>query len=128
MTENDEKRWTIEVVAYDSGQSPGIRDDGKPSGELKPVDIDKLLEAVGDLAERAGRKLNALEVTPSELTIEGDVALQVSAELPCVLQFGVDTGLLVSMTWRFEDSNVRIMPMRRKSPPGPPAPPEDPAE
>ena len=119
--------WQIQVVAYDSGgDPPTLTDDGKPSGNVKPEDIDKLLDALGAFAQRAGAKLNALKVTPSEFTIEGHVALQITAGVPPVLQFGVETGLSISMTWRFEDSTVQIAPLRRRSPSPPPAEPSAP--
>ncbi len=118
--------WDIQVVAYDSGgDPPTLTANGGPSGTVKPEDIDKLLDALGAFAQRAGAKLNALKVTPSEFTIEGHVALQITAGPP-VLQFGVETGLSISMTWRFEDSTVQIAPLRRRSPSPPPGQPSAP--
>jgi hypothetical protein len=120
------KKWDIQVVTYDSGgKPPTLTANGVPSGTVKPEDIDKLLDALGAFAQQAGAKLNALKVTPSEFTIEGHVALQVSGNV-FVLQFGVETGLSISMTWRFEDSTVQIAPLRRKSPPAAPAEPTAP--
>ena len=121
-------KWDIQVVAYDSGKAPPtMTAGGKPSGQVKPEDIERLLDALGEFAQRAGAKLNALKITPSEFTIEGHVALQISAGVPPILQFGVETGLSVSMTWRFEDSTVQIAPqMRRKSPPPPVEPSKPP--
>ena len=121
------KKWDIRVVAYDSGgKPPTLTANGDPSGTVKPEDIDKLLDALGAFAQQAGAKLNALKVTPSEFTIEGHVALQISTGLPPVLQFGVETGLSISMTWRFEDSTVQIAPLRRRSPAPPPGRPSAP--
>ena len=118
--------WDIQVVAYDSGgKPPTLTANGGPSGTVKPEDIDKLLDALGVFAQQAGAKLNALKVTPSEFTIEGHVALQVSGGV-FVLQFGVETGLSISMTWRFEDSTVQIAPLRRRSPSPPPGQPSAP--
>lgn len=128
MSSQTTDNWQIQVVAYDLGEDAvqQISADGRPTGQVKPEDIDKLFDALGAFAQRAGAKLNALKVTPSEFTIEGHVALQASGGV-FVLQFGVETGLSISMTWRFEDSTVQIAPqMRRKSPSPPPAEPSAP--
>jgi hypothetical protein len=134
MAARARKPWKVEVVGFDVGKSgkPGIRDDRTAAGDPKAVDIGLLLDAVGDFAQVAGKKLNELEVTPSEFTIEGHVALQVSGGIPLALQFGVETGLSISMTWKFEDSTVRVMTAQRRTPPPPrsgrkadPPPPDD---
>jgi Trypsin-co-occurring domain 1 len=134
MATRARKPWKVEVVGFELGKGgkPGIRDDGRATGDPTGIDVNLLLDAVGDFAEVAGRKLNELDVTPSEFTIEGHVALQVSGGVPVVLQFGVEAGLSISMTWKFEDSTVRVMTAQRKTPPPPktgrkgvPTPPDD---
>jgi hypothetical protein len=117
--------WQIVALGFETPGDPTILPGGLPSGEPKPVEIEKLLDALLELADVAARKLNAMEYAPSEFTLEGHVALQVSAGLPGgVLQFGVETGIGVSMTWSFEKQEVVIMPRHgRKTDPSPPESP-----
>ena len=103
--------WQIQVLGFETAGDPTILPGGLPSGTPKAVEIEKLLDALLQLADVAAGKLNAMENAPSEFTLEGHVALQVSAGLPGgVLQFGVETGIGVSLTWSFEKQEVVIMP------------------
>jgi hypothetical protein len=96
--------WKVEVVAYDGMTlAPG----GVPDGELTQASIDKLLDSLMLFAKGAGDKLNALDICPSELTIEGHVSLDVGGG---VLLFGVSAGISVSMTWKFEEAWTATLP------------------
>jgi len=118
-----ERQWKIDVVGFETTGQPTILPGGVPSGTPKPVAIEKLLDALLELADVAAGKLNGMENAPSEFTLEGSVALQVSAGIPGgVLQFGVETGIGVSMTWSFETQEVVIMPRHGRGV----APPPDP--
>lgn len=105
--------WQVEVVAYDDlTLAPGA----VPAGTLKRVDIDKLLDTLVIFAESAGQKLNTIDICPSELTIEGNVSLEVGGG---ALVFGVSAGISVSMTWTFEETVTRPREKRRTDPPPP---------
>jgi hypothetical protein len=86
--------WEVKVLAYDDLT---LTPNGAPDGNLKQVDIDKLLTTLALFADQAGKKLNDMDVCPSELTVAGNVAL----DLGGVLLFGVSAGISVSMTWTF---------------------------
>lgn len=107
--------WTVEVVAYETppGQ-PMIGADGLPMGPPKLVDVEKLLDGLTAFAERAGQRLNELEVVPSSFTVGGDIALEASAGLG--ITFGVSTGINVSMTWNFEQTWTGPRDRRRTDP------------
>ena len=106
----------MEVVAYDGLQ---LAPNGVPGGTLKRAEIDKLLDTLVIFADSAGQRLNAIDVCPSEMTIEGYVSLDVGGG---ALVFGVNAGISVSMTWKFEDSWTSTLPRGGKRPldPSPP--------
>ncbi len=110
--------WTVQVVAYNTppGQ-PMVGPDGLPTGTPKLVDVEKLLEGLAAFAERAGQRLNALDVTPSSFTLGGEIALEATAGLGFTI--GVSTGINVSMTWNFEQTWTGPRDKRRTDPPPP---------
>lgn len=96
--------WKVEVVAYDGMTlAPG----GVPGGTLTQAPIEKLLDTLMTFAKAAGHELNTLDICPSELTIEGNVSLDVGGG---VLVFGVSAGISVSMTWKFEEAWTATLP------------------
>jgi len=107
--------WQIQVQGFKTEGSPTISSGGRPSGEPAVLDIDVLLDALCELAAAGARKLNQLEMenAPSEFTLDGHVAVQVTGGIP-VLQFGVETGIGVSLTWTFERQEVVIKPKGRR--------------
>lgn len=107
--------WAVQVVAYQTppGQ-PMIGADGLPTGPPKLVDVEKLLDGLAVFADRAGQRLNALDVTPSSFTIGGEIALEASAGLGFTI--GVSTGINVSMTWNFEQTWSGPRDRRRTDP------------
>lgn len=110
--------WTVQVVAYETppGQ-PMIGANGLPTGPPKLVDVEKLLDGLAAFAERAGQRLNELEVVPSSFTVGGEIALEATAGLGFTL--GVSTGINVSMTWNFEQTWTGPRDRRRTDPPPP---------
>lgn len=86
--------WEVRVVAY---EGLTLAPDGKPTGNLTQAEIDKLLTTLALFADQAGKKLNDMEICPSELTVTGNVSLDVGG----ILLFGVSAGISVSMTWTF---------------------------
>ena len=113
------EKWKMEVLGFDSeGEPPGVKADGTPTGVPRHIDIADLFDALGELAAAAGEKLNELPCAPSSFTLEGSVALQVSGGVPGIFQFGVESGISVSMTWNFEDRSVLVQPHHgRRTPP-----------
>lgn len=116
------KNWEVQVVACKDLQ---LLKDGTTKMTTTRDSIDKLLDAVAVFADEAGQKLNAMDVCPSELTIEGHVSIDVGGG---VLLFGVETGISVSMTWTFEQTWSQAVPHIGKRPLeiGPPKPPKPP--
>jgi hypothetical protein len=110
--------WEVQVVAYDGLT---LKPSGKPGGTLTRVDIDRLLDTLAVFADKAGKTLNTLDVCPSELTVGGNVSLDIGGG---VLLFGVSAGISVSMTWKFEEAWTSTLPRGGKRPlePEPPKP------
>jgi hypothetical protein len=108
--------WTVQVVAYDELE---LAPNAAPNGSLSQTHIDNLLETLALFADGAGQRLNAMDVCPSELTVEGHVALDLGGG---ILLFGVSAGISVSMTWRFEETVTHPRDKRRTDP-QPPDPP-----
>lgn len=96
--------WTVEVVAY---KDMTLAAGGVPEGELTQAPIDKLLDTLMVFAEGAGHKLNTIDICPSEMTIQGNVSLDIGGG---VLLFGVSAGISVSMTWKFEEAWTATLP------------------
>ena len=107
--------WEVQVVAYNGLQ---LSPSAAPEGTLTRVDIDKLLDTLALFADKAGQRLNGIDVCPSEMTIEGHVSLDVGG----ALVFGVSAGISVSMTWRFEEEWTSTRPGKRPLEPEPPKP------
>lgn len=126
MAAEEREKWKMEVLGFDSaGEPPGVKADGTPTGVPKPVDIADLFDALGDFAAAAGEKLNELPCAPSSFTLEGSVALQILGGVPGIFQFGVESGISVSMTWNFEDRSVLIQPRHGRRTPPPLVPEEE---
>jgi hypothetical protein len=104
-------KWVLKTLAYEvpEGQE-GFGPDGTISGIPVDMDIDYLVAALGQLAEVTGEALDKVQVPPSEFTLEGHVAFQVTGGAPVVLQFGVEAGISVSMTWNFEKTITETVP------------------
>jgi hypothetical protein len=96
--------WEVKALGYNKlSLTPG----GAVSGVPTPIPIDDLLEYMSAFAVKAGDKLNRLDICPSEVTIEGHVSVDVGGG---VLLFGVEAGISVSMTWRFEQEWTSTTP------------------
>jgi hypothetical protein len=105
-----EGKWVLQTLVYDyAGQGPGFTEDGDLAGKPTAEDIEVLVEALAKLGEATGQALDKVQVPPSEFTVEGHIAIQVSAGLPTVVTFGVETGISISMTWEFTQTAVRPM-------------------
>jgi hypothetical protein len=100
-------KWTLKTLVFDNEGTPGMTPVGGPTGTPTQEDIDYLIEALAELGEATGKALDEVQVPPSEFTVEGHIAIQVSAGLPPVVTFGVDTGISVSMTWNFEHTETK---------------------
>ena len=108
MAEKREGAWELKTLVWDTGGTePGLTPDGGPTGEPKPADIRMLVDALAKLGEATGQALDDVQVPPSAFTVEGHIAIQVTAGLPTVVTFGVETGISVSMTWEFEQATVK---------------------
>jgi hypothetical protein len=126
MADELPKEWTLQVLAHECGRDEeALTPEGTLSGKPKGIDFGDLLNALTQMADVTGERLNSLEVSPTEFTVEGHVSLQVSAGVGPVLQFGAEGGISVSMTWRFEHSTTTMVPcsVRRVSPPPKEPPP-----
>ena len=103
--------WSIEVVAA-QGE------------EATVVDIDLLLDGLGEFAKIAAGKFNALDETPSEVQLSGPVALHIDGDTSA-LRFGEQSSAIaVAFKWQAstEWSSVHITPpaIGRRTPPDAP--------
>ena len=108
MAQKSEGEWVLQTLVYDyAGGEPGFTTEGELAGKPKAGDIEVLVEALAQLGEATGQALDDVQVPPAAFTVEGHIAIQVTAGLPTVVTFGVETGISVSMTWEFEQATVK---------------------
>jgi hypothetical protein len=109
-----EGEWVLQTLVWDySAGEPGFTDDGEVTGRPKAEDIELLMQALAKLGEATGRALDEVQVPPSQFTVEGHVAVQVSEGHPTVVQFGAQSGVSVSMTWQFQQCGIRPLGIRK---------------
>ncbi len=110
--------WEVKVVGY---EGMGLSQNATPTGTPQPVDIEGLLDSLAIFADKAGDKLNRMDICPSELSVKGNVTLDIGG----ALVFGVSVGIEVSMTWKFDETFSSTSPRggKRSIAPNPPTPP-----